>query len=95
MSRTTINPLCDKDHAEMSFIEVAGEAQTPYVCYEKNCLRRYSETAGYFDLVGGKPNLETDQILCLGDARPLYLEEVSVEGYKIWRCPWCNEFVKK
>jgi len=77
-------------------LEIPGEAQllSTYVCGRKGCHRCYNELAGYFDLVGGKPILETEQTLCFGDAHAMLLEFVSIDGNRLWCCPHCGEAVK-
>ena len=100
MERARISPRCDKDFAGMSpknlAIEISGETEhlSAHVCEVRGCGRCYNEGAGYFDFVAGKPILESRPMLCQGDAHPMFLEFVGVEGYRVWRCPWCDEMMK-
>ena len=94
-----MEPLCDRDLASMSPkelpVESSGDFQiiSAYVCDSRRCDRCYNEAAGYFDFIGGKPEIDTEQMLCKGDAHPIYLELVTGLGEKIWRCPHCREVV--
>ncbi len=96
MDAPAINPLCDKDGVPMSraeiLIEEPGTAEIlpAYVCDSKNCDRCYNEGTGYFDFVGGRPNLDHRQRLCETDALPMFLEIVSSDETEIWRCPGCT-----
>lgn len=96
----TINPLCDKDLTAMSqrdlAIESTGavEVLRAYVCDSDGCCRCYSEGSGYFDFIAGKLHSVEMQTLCERDGCGMFLEQASIQGDRIWRCPWCGEAVR-
>ncbi len=89
------NPLCDRDRFAMSRGELMAdkmgsiERRAAYLCNNPLCHRCYDESIGYFDFIEGTQFVADRQLLCAGDAYPMYLEAIRPDGNQTWRCPAC------